>query len=174
MLGECSKHLFIKYGLALSCFNNFLFKNKKNMYPKAYFYKKIVTAKLFIDAHYAEDIDVDNIANEACFSKFDFIRQFKKVYQKTPYNYLKMVRMEEAKKRLELGKSIQTVCFEVGYTSVSSFSGLFKKVTGMTPTAYQKAHVEKTTGIQEQPLTYVPGCFSSKKGWKKSNFEENA
>ena len=36
-------------------------------YPKLYFYKRLVQAKLFIDSHYAEPIDLDNIADEAFF-----------------------------------------------------------------------------------------------------------
>ena len=139
-------------------------------YPKAYFYKKIVMAKLYIDTHFAEDIDVDNIANEAYFSKYDFIRQFKKVYKKTPYNYLKSVRINKAMELLKSNHSVQDVCFDVGYSSLSSFSGLFKKETGMTPSAYQQAHAERAKLIESKPLNYVPGCFSEKKGWKKEQF----
>jgi AraC-like DNA-binding protein len=51
-----------------------------NAYPKAYLYRRIVKAKLFIDAHFAEPIDVDAISNKAAFSKFHFIRLFKQVY----------------------------------------------------------------------------------------------
>ena len=57
-------------------------------YPKLYFYKRLVQAKLFIDSHYAEPIDLDNIADEAFFSKFHFIREFKKIYRNTPHQYL--------------------------------------------------------------------------------------
>ncbi|MFN2440773.1 MAG: helix-turn-helix transcriptional regulator, partial [Chitinophagaceae bacterium] len=53
-------------------------------YPKIYLYRRIVRAKLFIDDNYSENIDLDNIADEACFSKFHFARQFKKIYSKTP------------------------------------------------------------------------------------------
>ena len=54
-------------------------------YPKASFYRRIVQAKLFIDSRYADSIDIDNIADEACFSKYHFIREFKKVYVKSPH-----------------------------------------------------------------------------------------
>ena len=48
-------------------------------YPKVYLYQRIVKAKLFIDAHYSKTIDLDNISDEAYFSKFHFIRTFKKI-----------------------------------------------------------------------------------------------
>jgi AraC-like DNA-binding protein len=68
----------------------------KETYPKVYLYRRIVQAKLFIDTNNADTIDLDNIADEAYFSKFHFIRQFKKIYGKTPHQYLTVVRIEKA------------------------------------------------------------------------------
>ena len=73
-------------------------------YPKIYLYKRIVQAKLFIDNNYAEDIDLDNIADEAYFSKFHFIRLFKNIYGSTPHHYLRQVRIEHAKQLLAKNK----------------------------------------------------------------------
>ena len=56
-------------------------------YQKAYLYRQIVQAKLYIDQHYAENIDVQNIAYQAHFSKFHFLRLFKSIYGKTPHQY---------------------------------------------------------------------------------------
>ena len=139
---------------------------------KAYFYRRIVMAKLFIDRSYAEAIDVDAIASEGAFSKHHFIRQFKKTYGKTPYNYLKAVRIDRACELLKDGQQVQDVCFAVGYDSLSSFSGLFKKSTGHSPTEFQALHAARAEGIAQKPLAYIPGCFADKNGWKNSNFEE--
>lgn len=65
-------------------------------YPKIYLYRRLVQAKLFIDTHYADNIDLGNIPDEAYFSKFHFIRQFKDIYRKTPHQYLIFVRIEKA------------------------------------------------------------------------------
>jgi hypothetical protein len=43
---------------------------QKELYPKVYLYRRIVYAKLFIDNHFAEKIDLDNIADEAFFPNF--------------------------------------------------------------------------------------------------------
>ena len=48
-------------------------------YPKQYLYRQIIRAKLYIDANYARAIDLDNIADEACFSKFHFARLFRNI-----------------------------------------------------------------------------------------------
>src|ERR1700712_2071274 len=101
-------------------------------YPKVYLYKRIVQAKLFIDDHFAEPIDLDNISDEAYFSKFHFIRLFKKVYGKTPYQYLTFVRIEKAIHLFQQNKTVSEVCFLVGFESISSFSGLFKRFAGVS------------------------------------------
>ncbi|MDD3557904.1 MAG: AraC family transcriptional regulator [Melioribacteraceae bacterium] len=142
-------------------------------YPKVYLYKRIVQAKLFIDTKYADNIDLDNIADEAYFSKFHFIRLFKKIYGKTPHQYLRIVRIEKAMQFLRMDIPVTEVCFLVGFDSSSSFSGLFKRIVGLTPSMYLTQQREIKIQILKTPLNFVPGCFADKNGWKKmSNFEE--
>jgi AraC-like DNA-binding protein len=88
-----------------------------------YLYKRIVQAKLFIDAHFGEHIDLNKISEEAHFSKFHFIRLFKKAYGRTPHQYLIKVRIDKAKAELERGSSAAQSCFSVGFDSVSTFTG---------------------------------------------------
>jgi len=142
-------------------------------YPKVYLYRRIVEAKLFIDKNFSEKIDLDNIAEESCFSKFHFIRLFKKAYGKTPHKYLTDVRIEQARKLLSENISVSDVCFSVGFDSITSFTGLFKKVNGISPSSFQKRQEEIQAEIQNAPLKFVPHCFAEAKGWiEKSNFEE--
>src|ERR1051326_1608859 len=108
-----------------------------DQFPKIYLYRRIVQAKLFMDAHFSEDLDLNNIANEASFSKFHFIRLFKSIYGKTPHQYLTNVRIENAKILLAKQFSVTEVCFSVGFDSVTSFTALFKKIVGMIPSAFQ-------------------------------------
>jgi AraC-like DNA-binding protein len=145
----------------------------KELYPKVYLYRRIVRAKLFIDEKYAENIDLENIADEAFFSKFHFIRLFKKTYAKTPHQYLTFVRIERSKLLLQGDRPIAAICYEVGFDSVSTFTGLFKRIVGETPSAYQNRQAMIRNEIQTVPLKHVPNCFAEMNGWKKkSNFEE--
>jgi AraC-like DNA-binding protein len=145
----------------------------KQQYPKMYLYRRLVQAKLFIDAHYAEPIDLNNIADEAFFSKFHFIKQFKSIYRKTPHQYLIFVRIEKAMELLKAGMPVSEVCYSVGFESVSSFSGLFKRITGITPSAYLDQQQKRKEQITRSPLSFIPGCFAQKSGWtKNSNFRE--
>ncbi len=142
-------------------------------YPKIYLYKRIVQAKVFIDTQFSDDIDLDNIADEACFSKFHFIRLFKMIYGETPHQYLIKVRVENAKLFLQKDISVTETCFAVGFDSVSSFTGLFKRLTKFSPALYQQQFKERQALIKISPLQFVPNCFAEQKGWaKKSNFEE--
>jgi AraC-like DNA-binding protein len=147
--------------------------SSRDEYPKIYLYNRIVKAKLFIDANYHTKIDLDNICDEAHFSKFHFIRLFKKVYGKTPHQYLSDVRIHKAKDLLKNGFSVNDSCFLVGFESVTSFAALFRKSVGKNPSAYQEEQKLLLQNIAAKPLHYIPGCFAEMKGWiKKSNFEE--
>jgi AraC-like DNA-binding protein len=133
--------------------------------PKIYLYRRIVLAKLFIDGHFADNIDLDAIAGEASFSKFHFIRLFKMAYGKTPHQYLTQVRIENAKLLLQNGQSVTDVCFGVGFDGISSFTHLFKRFTRLTPSAYQQQQRRRREEIASAPLKFIPGCFAEQKGW---------
>ena len=134
-------------------------------YPKVYLYKRIVQAKLFIDKNYAENIDLDNIADEAYFSKFHFIRLFKTIYGSTPHYYLRQVRIDQAKKLLAKNIAPSRVCALVGFDSTTSFTGLFKKMTSFTPAAYQLQQRKRKAAIATNPLQFVPACYAHQTGW---------
>lgn len=136
-------------------------------YPKIYLYRRIVQAKLFIDNHCTENIDLGNISDEAYFSKFHFIRLFKQIYGKTPHQYLTFVRIEKAMELLKTGIPVSEVCYAVGFESLSSFSGLFKRIVAITPSTYLVQQQKIKAQIVKSPLTFVPGCFAEKNGWTK-------
>jgi AraC-like DNA-binding protein len=134
-------------------------------YPRAYLYRRIVLAKTYVDAHYAEDLNVGAIADEAYFSKYHFIRLFRMAYGKTPYQYLQSVRVERARQLLKEGEmSVTAVCYAVGFRSPGSFSALFKKQTGESPAAYRSKHRGRWYAVQQRPLAFIPGCFARAHG----------
>ena len=138
-----------------------IIKIREDIYPKDYLYKQIVKAKLFIDTHFANNINLSHMAGETFFSKFHFLRLFKTIYGRTPYQYLTTVRIEKAKKLLQTNMAVTDVCFLVGFDSASSFTGLFKKITGSTPSAFLNNQKKQTPSMAKAPLKYIPGCFSA-------------
>jgi AraC-like DNA-binding protein len=144
-----------------------------DQYPKVYLYRRIVQAKLFIDGNFADKIDLDNISDEACFSKFHFIRLFKAIYGKTPHQYLTAVRIEKAIQLFRSDKTVSEVCFSVGFDSLTSFSTLFKRITGVSPSTYLTQQQQLKSQISKTPFAFVPGCYAYQNGWlENSNFEE--
>lgn len=142
-------------------------------YPKFYLYNRIVKAKLFIDKNYQDNIDLENIADEAYFSKFHFIRLFKSICGKTPHQYLTQVRIDKAKFFLGLNHNVSSTCFMVGFDSITSFTALFKKSEKKTPSEYQRQNRIRQEKIRTEPLRFIPNCFAEQKGWtKNSNFQE--
>lgn len=138
-----------------------------DQYPKVYLYKRIVQAKLFIDNNYSDNIDLDNISDEAYFSKFHFIRLFKNTYGKTPHQYLTSVRIEKAKQMLQLGKTVSFTCNALSFESLGSFSRLFKQVVGVSPSVYIEQQNEKRSRTKASPLSFIPNCFAQHYGWSK-------
>ena len=108
----------------------------KKLYPKEYLLKQVIRAKQYIDQHYAQPITVEDMAGEAFYSKFHFIRLFKTMYGVTPYQYLRSFRVEKAKKLLLKGQSATVACNAVGFDSASSFAALFRKATGTSPSGF--------------------------------------
>lgn len=68
---------------------------------------------------------------------------------------------------LNTGVPVTAACYAVGFESLSSFSGLFKRVAGSTPSAYVARQQKIKAQMAEAPLTFIPGCFAEKKGWLK-------
>ncbi len=140
---------------------------KTEQYSKVYLYKRIVQAKLFIDCNYADKIDIDNISDQAYFSKFHFIRLFKKAYGKTPHQYLTLIRIEKAMQLFKKDKTVSEVCYDVGFETPSSFGSLFKRIVGITPSSFLEEQQQRRIQILKTPLHFVPGCFAYQNGWDK-------
>jgi AraC-like DNA-binding protein len=61
------------------------------------------------------------------------------MHHPAPYQYLREIRVSNAKQYLKEGMAVAETCYSVGFDSITSFTGLFKKMTGFTPYAFQKA-----------------------------------
>lgn len=107
------------------------------LYSKEHLLQQVMQAKNFIDLNFSNPISLQDIATHAHLSKFHFIRLFKRSYGRTPGQYLVSVRIREAKKLLATGLPVADVCFAIGFDSSTSFAGLFRKMTGLSPSAFR-------------------------------------
>ncbi len=91
-----------------------------------------------MDRDYAKPLHVPALARAALMSPGHFSRSFRAAYGETPYSYLMTRRIERAKALLRRGDlSVTEVCFEVGCTSLGSFSSRFTELVGESPSAYR-------------------------------------
>ena len=92
-----------------------------------------------IDREYAQPLDVEALARDAYMSAGHLSRQFKLAYGESPYSYLMTRRMERAMALLRRGDlSVTEVCFEVGCSSLGTFSTRFTELVGVPPSVYRR------------------------------------
>lgn len=92
----------------------------------------------YIDTHYFEIANADDISQKLGISTRHINTIFKDQYQITPIKYLNEVRMEAAKRLLmETDKDIASICFEVGLEAISTFYRRFKEYTNFSPNHFR-------------------------------------
>ena len=101
-----------------------------------------------MDREYAQPLDVEALARDAHMSAGHFSREFRRAYGESPYSYLMTRRIERAMALLRRGDlSVTEVCFEVGCTSLGTFSTRFSELVGMPPSAYRREQAQATAGM---------------------------
>jgi len=102
--------------------------------------RHLLRAKDLADARYTEPLEVDDLARAAGLSKAHFSREFRRTFGESPYAYLLTRRLERAAALLRnTDYSVAEICLEVGLQGVGSFTTSFKRMYGVTPTAYRAA-----------------------------------
>ena len=101
-----------------------------------------------IDREYAQPLDVEALARGAHMSAGHLSREFRIAYGESPYGYLMTRRIERAMALLRRGDlSVTDVCFEVGCSSLGTFSTRFTELVGVSPSAYRRAAAQTTEGL---------------------------
>jgi len=91
-----------------------------------------------IDREYAQPLDVEALARGVHMSAGHLSRQFRLAYGEPPYAYLMTRRIERAMALLRRGDlSVTEVCFEVGCSSLGTFSSRFTELVGVPPSVYR-------------------------------------
>ena len=108
---------------------------------------------------------VPQVAREIGMSPFHFIRLFKAVFGETPKQCQVQARLDKAKHDLlATDTSITGICMEAGFSSLGTFSYVFARRVGMTPTCYRQKFRPLMKLPGEMPSELIPGCFSLMSG----------
>src|SRR2546430_561649 len=103
--------------------------------------RHLLRARDLADARYREPLDVAALARAAFVSPAHFSRQFRRTFGETPHQYLLTRRLERAAALLRnTDHSVADICLTVGLQSIGSFTTSFRRVYGLSPTAYRAAH----------------------------------
>lgn len=120
-----------------------------------------------IDREYARPLDVEALARGVHMSAGHLSRRFRDAYGESPYSYLMTRRIERAMALLRRGDlTVTEVCFEVGCSSLGTFSTRFTELVGVPPRVYRERaanldgiptfhakHVVRPIRNQEAPRT---------------------
>ena len=113
--------------------------------------RRMLRARDAIDRAFAQPLDIANLAQLANVSEAHFIRTFRGTFGETPHRYLQRRRVERAMFKLsETERTITEICFDVGFSSLGTFSRTFREIVGVSPSVYRARAEVKS----------VPTCFT--------------
>jgi transcriptional regulator GlxA family with amidase domain len=93
----------------------------------------------YLEEGYARPLSVDAMARRAGLGKRTFERRFKAATGETPVSYLQQLRVEAAKRILEMeNQGVEQITVRVGYEDSATFSRLFSRFVGIPPAAYRR------------------------------------
>ena len=105
------------------------------------------------DRHYTEPLDLGALAAVAGMSKYHFQRLFTVTYGLSPTRHLSQRRVERAQDLLRsTNLTVTEICHAVGFSSLGSFSSLFRELVGETPSDFQRRYAA-------DGAPRIPGCF---------------
>ncbi len=101
-----------------------------------------------IDREYAKPLNVEALARDVHMSAGHLSREFKRAFGESPYSYLMTRRIERAMALLRRGDmSVTEVCFEVGCSSLGTFSTRFTELVGVPPSVYAREASHEMKGV---------------------------
>jgi AraC-like DNA-binding protein len=103
--------------------------------------RRLLRARDAMDRAYAEPLNVRAVAAVAHVAEAHFIRSFRACFGETPHRYLQRRRVERSMFLLrETERSVTDICFDIGFSSLGTFSRTFREIVGETPSGYRTGH----------------------------------
>ena len=98
----------------------------------------ILALQDWLDIHFSQSLTVAQLAERSAMTERTLIRRFKQATGDSLVHYIQCLRVDAAKKLLRSEHmTIEAITQQVGYQDVSSFIRLFKKHTGLSPSAHR-------------------------------------
>lgn len=124
--------------------SNFVIFNGQKMHGD----ELIRQAQEYIEQHFRDKISFEDLSRKFAVGRRNFDRRFIKATGNTPVAYWQRVKIESAKKLLETSrKTVNEVMYEVGYADIKAFREVFRKISGLSPTAYKGRYNKGIAGV---------------------------
>lgn len=121
--------------------------------------RHLLRAKDLADARYFEPLTVPDLARAVGVSAAHFSREFRRAFGESPHQYLLTRRLERAAALLRnTDRPVTDICFDVGLTSVGSFTTSFRRIYGTSPSSYRAGFPPARRHIR------VPACVAQAYG----------
>jgi AraC family transcriptional regulator len=102
-------------------------------------YRRAWRARDYARAMFAEPVTLSELASVACLSPNHLLRTFRQAFNETPHQFLTECRLQESKRLLSgYDLSVTEICLAVGFESPGSFSTLFRKRFGVSPSEWRR------------------------------------
>lgn len=110
----------------------------KKASTKEELYRRLTISIEWMNDNIEEKLSLDEIASIACLNKFHFLSGFKAAYNTTPIQYYRELKLQRAYTLLKNQTPVAEVCYRLGFESIGSFSNLFKKRYGFSPSVLSR------------------------------------
>jgi AraC-like DNA-binding protein len=117
-------------------------------------FRRLLRGREYLHAQQSGAASLAAAARAACLSPFHFHRGFSRAFEQTPHAYVTGLRLDRARRRLEAGSPVINAALEVGFSSPSAFSRLFRVYYGEPPSAVRRkfARLGKNTSAESRTL----------------------
>lgn len=103
--------------------------------------KRLLRAHDYIQDNLEKPISLTELSYESALSKHHLYESFKMVYGKTPHQFINFLKLQKSKEYLKNGNlSVSEISDYLGFSNISVFSKVFKKMYGCSPSFYLKQH----------------------------------
>jgi transcriptional regulator GlxA family with amidase domain len=122
--------------------------------------RKLCQVRDLIRDCFGEELTLADLSEEADLSAWHFLRAFREAFGETPHAFLTRLRVERAKDLLTVSsRPVTEICFDVGFTSLGSFSTHFHRQVGISPAEFRRRVRPWVSVPGRHPWAFVPFCF---------------
>ncbi len=113
--------------------------NAKSIALKSHHFDLVFDAQHFVSRHFAENVTLEQIAEAIDSSAYHLCRVFSQACGISIHQYVTRIRMRSALEMIRGGSDLTSIAFDLGYSSHSHFTSVFRRTFGMTPRQWRNA-----------------------------------